>query len=57
MGTHQQRLGEALLMSTHNIWFCGQEKYRYFLVEKKKKKKKKAYQEQCTAVSKLEKLA
>ena len=23
VGTHQKRLGEALLMSTHNICFCG----------------------------------
>ena len=23
-GTHQKRLGEALLMNTHNICFCGE---------------------------------
>ena len=24
VGTHQKRLGEALLMSTHNIFLCGE---------------------------------
>ena len=34
VGTHQKRLIEALLMSTHNIHFCGEIIYQYFLVEK-----------------------
>ena len=37
VGTHQKRLGEALLMSTHNICFHGEiRKVSLLLVEKKK---------------------
>ena len=36
VGTRKKRLGEAFLMSTHNICFCGElrKKYQYISVEK-----------------------
>ena len=34
VGTHKKRLDEALLMSTHNIYFCGKIRKISILLEK-----------------------